>query len=136
MATWAWLSMKRSEASSLSRVLSKVTLAVGSQASSCMVGVQMSALGPHGRRLAVATRGLVCQHQQEEILMWHLLRPGQGEPLGQSVEHGPELEATERGPQVGRDHVGVASGHRFSPELLVDTAVGGKGSAYWLGERR
>jgi hypothetical protein len=75
-------------------------------------GVEARALSPEGRGQAVASRHLVGEDEQEEVLVGHLLLAGEGEALGQSVEEPGELEAAQHGLEIGRDGVG---GHAGSP---------------------
>ena len=57
-------------------------------------------LRAQGSRLAVSTRYLIAQDQEQEVLVRHFLLAGQGEPLGQGVENARELEPAEYGAQV------------------------------------
>ena len=77
--------------------------------------VEVAALGAHGSGAAVAAADLVGEHEQEQVLVGHLLLPSDGEPLRQRVEYRRELEAPERGLEVSGDQVG---GHGSSPSGL------------------
>ncbi len=46
--------------------------------------------------------------------MGHLLLPGQGEPLGQRVEHLPELERPQGGAQVRADRIAQGRCHEVA----------------------
>jgi hypothetical protein len=91
----------------------------------------VTALGADGGGAAVAAADLVGEHEQEEVLVGHLLLAGDGEPLGQRVEDGRELEQLERGLEVGGDQVGR---HASSPSLSRSRDASGR--AYCEGGRR
>ncbi len=81
-----------------------------------MCWIEAGALGSELRRYAVAARDLVGEDHQDEVLVGHLLLPGESEPLGQGVEERPKLEAFEGLLQIGGDAVLV---HDGSPVVVV-----------------
>src|SRR6516225_7932336 len=87
IATWAWAWRKRRETSSFSRWRSKLTLAVGSQASRCMVGSRR-ALCARRESPGIAPRHFVAEEEQEPILVRDFLLPSEHEPVRQSVQEG------------------------------------------------
>ena len=91
-------------------------------------GIEAGTLGPELGRDAVAPRDLVGEDQQEEVLVGHLLLPGEGEAIWQRVEDRPQLEALEDLFQIGGDDV---LSHDGSPVVM-----GVEGSANcWAGRR-
>jgi hypothetical protein len=59
-------------------------------------GIEMGLGSAHGDSGTVAARHLVGEHQEEEVLVRHLLLTGEGdEALGKRVEEATELEATQ-----------------------------------------
>ncbi len=55
-------------------------------------GVEAGGAGAQARGLGLAAGDLVGQDQFEEVGVGHFLLPGEGEPVGQGVEHLAELE--------------------------------------------
>src|SRR5580658_510450 len=68
---------------------------------------------------AVATRDFVGEHEQEQVVERHFLLVGKYEPLGQRVEDASELEALERGDELGVD---CGGGHQ-TPSFLLGVRV-------------
>jgi hypothetical protein len=71
----------------------------------------------HGDGGAVAARDFVGEHEEEEILVRHLLLAGQDEALGERVEEAAELEATQHRGELGSDR--VERSHRSPPSGVV-----------------
>jgi hypothetical protein len=69
-------------------------------------------LGADRGREAITAGGFVGEDEGEEVLVGHLLLTCQDESLGKRVEHTAELEALERGLEIGDDGVW---GHASSP---------------------
>jgi hypothetical protein len=62
-----------------------------------MFDIELSLLGAHGCSLAVTTRGFILEHEQEQVLMRHLLLTCEGEALWECVEDARQLEASQDG---------------------------------------
>jgi hypothetical protein len=67
--------------------------------------LEPGAPGPEGSGFGLAAADLVGEDELEEVGVGHLLLPGQGEPIGQGVEHLAELERPQRGAQVRADRI-------------------------------
>src|SRR5271170_5578326 len=65
------------------------------------LGVEVRTLRAERGSEAISTRSFVLQHQEQQVLMRHLLLSRERQPLGQRVEHAAELEPLERGPELG-----------------------------------
>jgi len=76
--------------------------------------VQPGGAGPQARGLGLAAGVLVGQDQLEEVRVGHLLLAGQGEPVGEGVEHLAELERPQGRAQVRADRVPDGRGHRVT----------------------
>jgi hypothetical protein len=87
--------------------------------------IEVSPLRAQRAREAVAARGLVGEHEQEEVLVRHLLLSRESEAIGQRVEHARELEPAQDGLEIGCDCFG---GHVFSSGFSVSRDA--SGSAY------
>jgi hypothetical protein len=77
-------------------------------------GIEAAAAGAERGRLAVAPGGLIREHEEEEVLMGHFLRPGECEAFGQGVRHPGESEAPQHGAEIGRE--GIRRSHRSGVE--------------------
>ena len=64
-------------------------------------GIEPGGAGPAGSRAGVAAGGLVGQDELEERHVRQMPLAGQGEPLGQCVEHPAQLELAHHPLQVG-----------------------------------
>ena len=109
MATCAWASRNRSEASSLSERAVEGDLRGRVPRLETQGGIEARPLDAQRDGEAVAPRDLIAEDEEQEVLVRHLLLTGERESLGQRVEHARELQTTEHGFQIGTDRI---SGHR------------------------
>ena len=129
IATWAWVSRKRSEVELVEEGAVEGHLGRGVPGLQAHGGVEVRALDAEGDGQALPAGDLVAEDQQQEILVRHLLLAREHEPLGQGVEHAREFEPTEGGLQIGADGV---SGHA---DLLQTGDQGVAGARIgWPGE--
>src|SRR5262249_31326358 len=94
------------------------------------LGIEVRFVGTKSDGHAVPTLYLVLEHEEEQILMGHLLLASQSEAFGKRVQHPRELQASQHGFEVRGDRVG---GHAGSPFLACGDRMG---SAYWWAGRR
>jgi hypothetical protein len=76
------------------------------------VRVQASRAGAAGGGAVVPAGDFIGEQQLEEVVVWHVLLPGEGEPVGEGGQELAELEGAQVLFQVGADRVG--QGHRLS----------------------
>ena len=94
-----------------------------------------------GRR-TVAAGDLVTEHQQQQILVRHLLLARQAQAIGEGILDTTEFEPAQDGDQVGRNR--VARAHERTPQSQGPRRSGSwrvapgaaAPSAYWRGSRR
>src|SRR5262249_19669123 len=85
-------------------------------------GVEPGGAGAQRGGLGFAAGGLVGPGEVEEVGVGHLRLAGQGEPVGQGVEHLPELERPQRLAQVRAHRIADGCRHRvpsFPPGIRV-----------------
>ena len=118
-----------------------MTFAVGSQCSSSHGWIELGLVCPRLGRRAVAAADLVAEHEEQQILVRHLLLARQGQAIGKGIQHAAEFEPAQHGDQIGRER--IARTHERAP---AGAGVSSSGSwlvtwgatcrAYWRGSRR